>query len=90
MGLKALEVSYDSLLGFRMTIVIDILKWEGYWPSSIHVLAILMILFRHPLSLTIHLRYLYDSLSGPGVNKLLYLAIKLMNSSSENGPQDNT
>ena len=31
------------------------------------------------------LRYFHDNLSGPGVNKLLYLAIELINSSSKNG-----
>jgi len=39
----------------------------------------LMILLRYALSLMILLRYLYDNLSGPGVNKLLYLAMELVN-----------
>ena len=87
MGLKDLGVSYNSLLGFRMIIVIDVLKWEGHWPSSKHILVMLMILFRYPLSLMILLRYLYNSLSGPEVDKLLHLAIELMNFSSKKGPQ---
>ena len=45
----------------------------------------LIILFRHDFFLTIHLRYLQDNLSGPGVVNLLYLAIELMNSSLEKG-----
>ena len=31
------------------------------------------------------LRYLYNSLSGPGVDELLHLKIALLNSSLENG-----
>ena len=41
----------------------------------------LAILFKHMSSLTIDLRCFYNALSGPGVDKLLYLAIVLLNSS---------
>lgn len=68
--------------------VIDILKCEGQWPSSRHMLAILMIFFKHILSLIIHLRCLYESLSRLGVEELLHLAIELINSSSEKAPHD--
>ena len=52
------------------------------------MLAILMIFFKHILSLIIYLRCLYESLSGPGVEELLHLAIELINSSSEKAPHD--
>ena len=68
-----------------MIIVIDVLKWLGQWPSLKQVLVIFMILFKHNLSLMIYLRWPYKSLSKPGANKLLYFAIALVNSSSENG-----
>ena len=84
-GLKDLEELYNFLLGFGMIIDVNILKWDGQWPNSKHASAILIILFRHELFLTIHLRCLQDSLLGPGVDKLLHLAIELMNSSLENG-----
>jgi len=82
--LNDLEESYNSLLGFGMTIVIDVLKYKGYLPSSKHTLAMLIILFRHLLFLIIYFRYFHNSLSGPGVDKLLYLAIELMNFFSKN------
>jgi len=83
-GLNDLGKSYDFLLGFRMTIVIDVLKWEDHWSSSKHVLVMSIVLFRHLLFLTIHFRYLHDSLSSLGVDELLHLAIEVMNSFSEN------
>ena len=46
-----------------------------------------MIIFKHALLLKIHLRCLHDNLLGPGVDKLLYLAIELMNSFSEKETQ---
>ena len=39
--------------------------------------------FKHVLSLIMHLRCLYDNLSGPGTDKLLQLVIVHMNSSSK-------
>ena len=50
-------------------------------------LAILIIFFKHNLSLKICLRYLQANLSRPGVDKLLHLTIALVNSSSENDDQ---
>ena len=64
--------------------VVDILKCENQYPKSIYVLAILMNLLRHTLSLMIILRCLQDNLSGPEVDELLYFSTILMNSSFEN------
>jgi len=50
-----------------------------------HMLAILINFLRYEQSLMITLRYLYNNLLGPGNDKLLYLRIMLLNSSSENG-----
>ena len=82
-GLKDLEESCDFLLGLEIIIDIEVLKWEGQWPNSKHTSAMLIILFRYNLSLIILLRCLYDNLSEPKVDKLLHLAMKLINSSSE-------
>jgi len=43
-----------------------------------------MILLRQSSSLKIILRWLHDSLSSPGVEELLQLAIALLNSTLEN------
>ena len=40
---------------------------------------------RHAISLTHFLRCIYNNLSGSGVDKLLYLVIALVNSSSKKG-----
>ena len=47
----------------------------------------LIIFFKHNLFLIICLRYLHTSLLGPRVDKILHLAIVLVNSSSKNGFQ---
>ena len=47
----------------------------------------LMILFRFLLFLMIYFRYLYNSLSGPRVDELLYLVIELINFFFKNGTQ---
>ena len=82
-GSECLGELYDFLLGFEIMINIEILKWEGQWPNSKHASAMLMIFFRHNLSLTIILRCYHDNLSGPGADELLYLMIELMNSSEK-------
>ena len=82
-GLKDFRELYDSLLGLKMTMDIEILKWKGQWPNSKYMSAMLIILLRHTLFLTILLRCLHDSLFGPGTNELLHLAIELINSSSK-------
>ena len=81
MGLKDSGKLYDSLLGLGMIIDINVLKWEGQWPSSKHASVMLMILLRHTLSLMIFLRCLHNSLSRPGVDELSHLVIELVNSS---------
>jgi len=83
-GLNNLGELYDVLLGLGMTTVIDLLKWKGQNPRLIHVLAMLMIMLKQTLSLSMTLRWLHDNLSGPGVEELLQLAIVLLNSSLEN------
>jgi len=87
MSLKALGKLYDSLLGLGIMMNIETLKCTSQWPSSKHVSAILMIFLKHALFLMILLKYLYDNLSGLGVNKLLYLSMELMNFASKNGFQ---
>jgi len=49
-----------------------------------HVLVMLIKIFRHVLLLMMALRYFQDNLSGPEVDELLHFEIKLLNSSSEN------
>ena len=80
MGLKALGELYDFLLGFGIIMDVKILKCEGY--NSKHASAILIILFKHIVSLIIILRCHQDNLLGPRVNKLLYLLMALINSAS--------
>ena len=55
---------------------------------SRQVLAILIIFFKHKLSLSMYLRWLYESLFRLGVDKLLHLSIILVNSFLENGVQE--
>ena len=85
MGLNDLEVSYNVLLGFRIIMVIDVLKWVSQCPISRQAFAMLTMFFKHNLSLIICLRCLYPILSGPGVDELLHLSIVLVNSFSEKG-----
>ena len=47
----------------------------------------LMIVFKHTLSLTILLRCLHNNLLGPEVDELLHLPMELMNSASEKETQ---
>ena len=65
-------------------IIVDDLKYAGYESSSKHILAILMILLRYALLLIMHLRWDYNSLSGPGADELLHLVVAFMNSFLEN------
>ena len=52
-----------------------------------HILAILIMImfFKHDLTLRMYLRYLHASLLELGVDKILHLAIMLVNFSSEKG-----
>ena len=83
-GLNNLEESYEALLGLGIMTIIDLSKWEGQNPKSIHVLAILMMMPKQLLSLRMILRWLHNNLSGPSLEELLQLAMALLNSSLEN------
>ena len=85
-GQKVLGKSYDSLLSLGIIIDIETLKYNSQWPNLMQVLAISMSFLRHTISLTYLLRCLHNNLSSSGVDKLLYFAIALVNSSSENRP----
>ena len=86
-GLKDFGDLYDFLFGLGITTIIDLLKCNSQYPSSIQVLAIWIMISRHSSSLRIILRWLYDNLSGPGAEALLQLAIAILNSSFENKGQ---
>ena len=88
-GLNTLGKSYNFLFGLGMIIMVDLLKCEGQYPNSIHVLVILMMILRQSSSLRIILRWLYDNLSGPRAEELLQLIIASLNSSFEKAGQGN-
>ena len=77
MGLNDFGESYDFLLDLGIMIVDEDLKYNGHDSNTKHMSVILMIFSRHTSSL----RWLYESLLEPGVDKLLYLVMDLMNSS---------
>jgi len=83
-SLNTFEKLYKALLGLRIIIDNNFLKYDSQWPNSMHVSAILIRFLRYVIFLTIVLRYLQDNLLGLEVNKLLYFVIALVNSSSEN------
>ena len=56
MGLNALGELYNILLGFSITVVVEILKCEGQKPKLKHKFAMLTKFFKHVLSLRICLR----------------------------------
>ena len=79
-GLKALVVLYDALLGLGMIIDIDSLKSWGQYPTKIHALAMFTILPRHVLSETRCLMCLHVTWSGPGADAFEHLAMASINS----------
>ena len=87
-GLKDFGESQDFLFSLEMTTVVDLLKYDGQYPSSIQVLVMWMMISRHSLSLRMILRWLHDNLSGLGTEALLQLAIAILNSSLENKGQE--
>ena len=87
MSLNDFGESYNFFLGLGMMIVDEDLKCNSHDSNSKYILVILMIFSRHTSSLMIHLRWLYESLSGPGVNELLHLVMDLMNSSFKKDSQ---
>ena len=87
-GQNNLGWSYDYLLGLWMTTIIDLLKWAGQWPRLMQAVAMLTMLLRHSSWLRMDLRWFHNSLSGPSIDKLLQLLIEHLNSSLENGAQN--
>ena len=71
-GLNAFRESYNILLDFDITIVVEILKWEGQKLKLKHEFTILIKLYKHILFLRICLRWLQESLSGLEVEELLH------------------
>ena len=67
-----------------MTIVNDILKWLGQYPSSKHALAIQITFLKHALTLMICLRWPHNNLSDLEDKESQQLPIACVNSSSEN------
>jgi len=61
----------------------DDLKCNSQWPRLIHTLAILMIFFKHPVSLTTTLRCFHKTLLGLEVDELLHLLMAFVNISFE-------
>jgi len=55
-SLNDLGELYDVLLGLGMTTIVDLLKWEGQNLRLIHVLAMLMMVLKQLVSLTMALR----------------------------------
>jgi len=55
-GLNALGESYNILLGFGITMVVEILKCEDQKPKLKHEFAMLTKFFKHISSLRIYLR----------------------------------
>jgi len=63
--------------------VVEALKCEGQCLNLMHTLAMLINFLRYVMFLTHLLRCIYNNLSGPEVDKLLHLAVALVNFSSE-------
>jgi len=80
MSLNVLGMLCDALLGLGIMIDIDVLKCVSQCPKLIYTLAIFMMLLRYNKFFMISLR---NSLSGPGVESLLYLWMDNKNSSFE-------
>ena len=70
-GLNDLDESYKFLFSLEMMTVVNFLKCKGQYPNLIQVLAMHMMTLRHLSSLRIVLRWLHDSLSGLGAERLL-------------------
>ena len=74
-----------DLFGLGIMTVVKILKWEGQWSKSKHILAMSMNLLAHSLSLMIFLICLYPSLFGLDANKLLNFLMAENNSAIKKG-----
>ena len=75
-----LDELYIDLLGLRIMTIVDNLKWDGQYPNSIQVLAILISLAIYSSSLIMSLILLHVNLSGPRADKLLHFSIASINS----------
>jgi len=81
-SLNIFEVLYEALLSLGMMIDVNILKYDGQYPKSIHVLIKFL---WYNLLLMMALKCLQDSLSDSGVKALLHLLTDILNSFSEMG-----
>ena len=84
-GQNDLVELYKALLGLGMITVVNVLKWDGQWPKSIQVLAMLISLLMHSSFLIIFLRCYQNNLFSPRVEELLYLLMALMISTFKKG-----
>ena len=73
-----------TLLGLGIMTIVDILKWDGQWPSFIQVLAMLMNLQMQLSFLIMDLIWLHVNLSRPGADELLHFLIASISSILEN------
>jgi len=80
MSLNVLGMLYNALLGLGIMIDVNVLNCVSQCSKLIYTLAIFMMLLRYDKCFMISLR---NSLSGPGVESLLYLWIDNKNSSFE-------
>ena len=87
-GLKALGESYDFLLSLGITTIVDLLKCESQYPTSIQALMMLIITLRQSLSLKIVFKWLHNNLLGPGANESLQLTSASLSSSFKKVGQD--
>ena len=84
-GLNIFGVLYKALLGLEMIIDVNILKCDGQYPNSKHMLAMSINLSRHSEFLMIFLICHHNNLSGLRVESLLHLSITERNSCFEKG-----
>jgi len=82
-GQNIFKESYNTLLGLRIMIEDDSLKWAGQYPNLIHILVLLIKLLKYFLFLTADFRYFHEIWSSLEVDKVLYFLIALLNSSLE-------
>ena len=86
-GRYNLGESYVNLLGLGITIVVEVLKWDGQCPKSIQALAISISLKMQSSFLMMDLIWFQVNLSGPRADELLHFSIALINSYLEKGFQ---
>ena len=79
--------SYTDLLGLGITIVVEVLKWDGQCPKSIQALVISISLKTQSSFFMMDLIWFQVNLSGPRADELLHFSIVLINSCLEKGFQ---